>query len=67
MVTEIDPAIDAVKRHVHGTSFSPLDQPFSIALAPGEVWAATRSGVVRIDEHTGAVTGSIFLPSAGSG
>jgi hypothetical protein len=44
-----------------------MDQPFGIALAGRDVWAATRSGVVRIDERTGAITGEIALPQAGSG
>ena len=67
MVTEIDPTTNAVKRHVRGISASPMDQPFGIALAGRDVWAATRSGVVRIDERTGAITGEIALPQAGSG
>ena len=67
MVTEIDPARNAVRRHVRGISASPMDQPFGIALARRDVWVATRSGVVRIDERTGAITGEIALPQAGSG
>ena len=67
MVTEIDPAADAVKRRVRGISASTMDQPFGIALAGDDVWVATRSGVVRIDERTGAITGEIGLPHAGSG
>jgi hypothetical protein len=66
-VTEIDPATDAVKRRVRGISASPMDQPFGIALAPRDVWVATRSGVVRVDERTGAIRGEIALPHAGSG
>jgi streptogramin lyase len=66
-VTEIDPATNAVKRHVRGISASPMDQPFGITLAGGDVWVATRSGVVRVDERTGAITGQIGLPQAGSG
>jgi glutamine cyclotransferase len=66
-VTEVDPATATVERRVRGTSDSPMDQPFALALAGAEVWVATRSGVVRIDERTGEVTGSIGLPSAGSG
>jgi streptogramin lyase len=67
MVTEIDPAANAVQRHVRGISASPMDQPFGIALAGRDVWVATRSGVVRIDERTGEITGQIGLPQAGSG
>ena len=67
MVTEIDPAANAVKRHVRGISASPMDQPFGVALAGRDVWVATRSGVVRIDERTGAITGQIALRQAGSG
>jgi streptogramin lyase len=66
-VTEIDPATNAVTRHVRGISASPMDQPFGVALAGRDVWVATRSGVVRIDERTGAITGEIALPQAGSG
>lgn len=66
-VTEIDPATNAVKRRVRGISASPMDQPFGIALAGRDVWVATRSGVVRIDEGMGAITGQIGLPQAGSG
>ena len=66
-VTEIDPAADAVKRHVRGISASPMDQPFGIALAGRDVWVGTRSGVDRIDEQTGAITGQIDLLHAGSG
>jgi hypothetical protein len=66
-VTEIDPAADEVKRRVRGISASPMDQPFGIALAGRDVWVGTRSGVVRIDERTGAITGQIALLHAGSG
>jgi streptogramin lyase len=66
-VTEIDPATNAVKRHVRGISASPMDQPFGITLAGGDVWVATRSGVVRVDDRTGAITGQVGLPQAGSG
>lgn len=66
-VTEIDPATDRVKRRVRGISASPMDQPFGIALAGRDVWVGTRSGVNRIDERTGAITGEIALPHAGSG
>jgi streptogramin lyase len=66
-VTEIDPARNAVKRRVRGISASSMDQPFTIALAGRDVWVATRSGVVRIDERTGAISGTIELPHAGSG
>jgi hypothetical protein len=66
-VTEIDPATDAVKRRVRGISASPMDQPFGIALAGRDVWIGTRSGVDRIDERTGAITGQIALRQAGSG
>jgi streptogramin lyase len=66
-VTEIDPATDAVKRRVRGISASPMDQPFGIALAGSDVWVATRSGVVRVDERIGAIKGEIALPHAGSG
>jgi streptogramin lyase len=66
-VTEIDPATNAVKRRVRGISASPMDQPFGIALAGREVWVGTRSGVDRIDERTGALTGQIALRQAGSG
>ena len=41
-----------------------MDQPFAIALAGEDVWVAARNGVVRIDERTGAVVGSIGLPQA---
>ncbi|HYZ77318.1 MAG TPA: hypothetical protein VE596_08070 [Gaiellaceae bacterium] len=64
-VTEIDPAANTVKRRVRGLTSSPMDQPFAIALAGQDVWVAARNGVVRIDERTGAVTGSIGLPQAG--
>jgi DNA-binding beta-propeller fold protein YncE len=67
MVTEIDPATNAVRRRVRGISQSPMDQPFGIALAGNDVWVATRSGVNRIDERTGEIRGAIWLPSAGSG
>ena len=67
MVTEIDPATNAVRRHVRGISASPMDEPFGIALAGRDVWVSTRSGVVRIDERTGAITGEIALLHAGSG
>jgi streptogramin lyase len=67
MVTELDPLAAAVKRRVRGISQSPLDQPFGIALAGPDVWVAGRSGVVRVDERTGAIRGALFLPSAGSG
>jgi streptogramin lyase len=66
-VTEIDPATDAVKRRVRGISASPMDQPFGIALAGRDVWVGTRSGVNRIDERTGGITGQIALLQAGSG
>ena len=66
-VTEIDPATDAVTRRVRGISASPMDQPFGIALAGQDVWVGTRSGVDRIDERTGAITGQIDLLQAGSG
>jgi DNA-binding beta-propeller fold protein YncE len=64
-VTEIDPATNRVKRRVRGLTTSPMDQPFAIALAGRDVWVAARNGVVRIDERTGAVTGSLGLPQAG--
>jgi streptogramin lyase len=67
MVTEVDPAANTVERRVRGISASPMDQPFGIALAGSDVWVATRSGVDRIDERTGAIRGAIWLPSAGSG
>jgi hypothetical protein len=66
-VTEIDPATAAVKRRVRGISASPMDQPFGIALAGRDVWVTTRSGVVRIDERSGAIAGEIDLPQVGSG
>ena len=66
-VTEIDPATNEVKRRVRGISASPMDQPFGIALAGRDVWVGTRSGVDRIDERTGAITGQIGLLQAGSG
>jgi hypothetical protein len=67
MVTEVDPATNRVQRHVRGISASPMDQPFGIALAGRDVWVATRSGVVLVDEQSGAVRGSIALLQAGSG
>jgi hypothetical protein len=64
-VEEIDPVTNRVKRRVRGLTTSPMDQPFAIALAGQDVWVAARNGVVRIDERTGAVKGSIGLPQAG--
>jgi DNA-binding beta-propeller fold protein YncE len=61
-VTEIDPATEAVKRQVHRSPATPMDEPFGIALAGDDVWVAGRNGVTRIDERTGEVVGELGLP-----